>query len=95
MERKVIPSSELSSGHGVWLRINGDPSANATNEEGTVLLVTMFRLMQLSDFTLCEGIWDGNGDPPFWCQPRSCCVVSSIILAVQLASTSSRGDKSY
>ena len=67
MERKVIPSSELSSGHGVWLRINGDPSANATNEEGTVFAsddVPFDAAVRLHP--MYEGVWDGNGDPPFF-----------------------------
>ena len=67
MERRVIPSSQIPNGYGVWLKINGDPSPSATNEEGIVFAsddVPFDAAVRLHP--LYEGIWDGNGDPPFF-----------------------------
>jgi len=67
MERKVIPSSEVPGAHGVWLKVNGDTSANATNEEGTVFAsddVPFDAAVRLHP--MYEGTWDGNGEPPFF-----------------------------
>tara|TARA_Y100000768_G_scaffold23595_1_gene15958 strand:- start:4205 stop:5017 length:813 start_codon:yes stop_codon:yes gene_type:complete len=67
MERRVVPSSEIPYGHGVWLKVNGKPTNNATNEEGIVFAsddVPFDAAVRLHP--LYEGIWDGNGDPPFF-----------------------------
>ena len=67
MERKVVPPSQLPYGHAVWLKINGNPSPNATNEEGIVFAsddVPFDAAVRLHPSF--EGIWDGNGNPPFF-----------------------------
>lgn len=67
MERRVVPSSELPYGHAVWLKINGLPSENATNEEGLVFAsddVPFDAAVRLHPSY--EGTWDGSGNPPFF-----------------------------
>ena len=69
MDRKVVPKGILSSGHGVWIRLNGDPQHDESTYE--LGLVYASDDAPLSDAAArlhpeFDGNWDNDEIPNFF-----------------------------